>query len=200
MKKIYKFLRLRKRNLFFLCSAFLLSGNLFGQLNGTYTIGTIGTEDYTSFTEAVTALTNDGISGSVVFNVSTGDYNEQISIPEITGASETDTIVFQSTSGDTTDVKIYFDPATTDVNYTIHLAGVDHIRFKNLSIFSEGVSEFGNIVKITDNTKDIVFSGNHFYGKIGACGFKDKYLIRDDVGSIDTNLHFINNTFEHGNG
>ena len=200
MKKIYKFLRLRKPSLFFLCSAFLLSGNLFGQLNGTYTIGTIGTEDYTSFTEAVTALTTNGINGNVVFNVSNGNYNEQISIPEITGASKTDTIIFQSASGDTADVKIYYDPATTDVNYTIHLAGVDHIRFKNISIVSEGAGAFGNIVKITDNTKDIVFSGNHFYGKTGACAFKDKYIIRDDVGSIDTNLHFINNTFEHGIG
>ena len=47
------------------------------QLSGSYTIG--GGGNYTSFGAAVTALTNNGVSGPVTFNVLTGTYNEQIS-------------------------------------------------------------------------------------------------------------------------
>ncbi|MCD4834244.1 MAG: T9SS type A sorting domain-containing protein [Bacteroidales bacterium] len=198
MKKIYKFLRLRKINLFFLCSAFLLSGNLFGQLNGTYTIGTIGTEDYTSFTEAVTALTTNGINGNVVFNVSTGDYNEQISIPEITGASKTDTIIFQSASGDTADVKIYYEPAGSGDNYTINFDGVDFITFQNLTIASEGASDFGTVITINNNIEQVHFIGNHFIGKTGTVAtHTDKTIVRGDMGSIDKLVIFNDNKFDN---
>lgn len=169
-------------------------------LHGIYVIDAGGTEDYVSFSTAIADLTDRGIDSAVIFIVNAGTYNEQISIPEIEGASESNTITIQSATGDASDVTLQFNPATTDVNYTVHLAGADYIRFRNLSIFSTGASAFGNIIKITDHVKDIEFSGNHFYGKTGGCTFKDKYLVRDDFGSIDTSLVFQNNIFEHGNG
>ncbi|MBN2613707.1 MAG: right-handed parallel beta-helix repeat-containing protein [Bacteroidales bacterium] len=200
MKKNYTFTHVGKYILLCLFCSVLISVKLSGQLNGSYTIGASGTEDYATISAAVTALTTQGINGPVVFNISEGEYNEQISIPEITGASETNTIVFQSVSGDTTDVKIYYDPATTDVNYTICLDGSKYLRLKNLSLFSNGASAFGNVVVFKNNVKDVEFDGNHFYGKTGDCTFKDKHLIRDDEYSYDTSIVFKNNTFEHARG
>jgi len=74
----------------------------FAQLNGTYTIGSTG--NYTSFTAAVSALTSNGISGPVVFNIAPGIYNEQISITAITGSSTSNTVTFQSVNSDSSSV------------------------------------------------------------------------------------------------
>jgi len=201
MKKDYTSKVVGKVILLFLFCIFLFSSKIFAQLNGTYTIGTNGTEDYTSFTDAVTALTTSGISGSVFFNVSDGDYNEQISIPEITGASETNTIVFQSASGDTTDVKLYFEPTGTADNYTVKLDGADFINFRNLTITSEGVTDYGNVVRMSNDVKYVQFYGNQFIGKASTTGsFTDKFIIISEFDSYDTSLVFNGNTLHSANG
>ena len=201
MKKNYLFKYLRVIILISLANITLLSHTSFGQLSGTKTIGTNGTEDYTSFTEAVTALTTSGIDGPVIFNVSSGTYNEQILIPEITGASETDTIVFQSATGDTADVKLYFEPTGSADNYTIKLDGADFIRFRNLTITSEGATDYGNVVKMINDIKYVEFYGNQFIGKSTTTGtFRDKHLIISETNSFDTSLVFNNNTFHSGYG
>lgn len=64
----------------------------FSQLSGNYTIGTAG--DFVTLTDAVNSLTSNGVSGAVTFNIETGDYNEQLIIPQITGASAVNTITF----------------------------------------------------------------------------------------------------------
>ncbi len=85
----------------FLClMSFLFLESNAQALFGTKTIGTTG--DYSSFTAAVTALTTNGVSGPVVFNVQSGSYSEQISIPAITGASTTNTITFKGLGDNTT--------------------------------------------------------------------------------------------------
>ncbi len=63
------------------------------QLSGTFTIGATGT--YPNFTAAAAALVC-GVNGPVVFNVlpGSGPYNEQITIPQITGTSAVNTITF----------------------------------------------------------------------------------------------------------
>ena len=66
----------------------VLTTPMFAQLSGSYTIdpnGT-GTNNYTSFTSAISALSTSGVSGPVTFNVKQGTYTEQVTIPNITGA------------------------------------------------------------------------------------------------------------------
>lgn len=159
-------------------------------MRGLYIVDKAGTEDYNSFGSAISDLIDRGIDSSVVINVNAGEYNEQIEITKIEGSSDENIITIQSTSADTADVKIYYDPAASDVNYTVYLNGTNHIYFKNLSIFSRGSSDFGNVILINNGVKDIKFEGNHFYGKTGSCSFKDKYLVRDDLSTADTNIVF----------
>jgi len=66
-------------------------------LSGNYTIDAglpSGTTNFTSFTEAVTALSTNGITAPVVFTASSGVYTEQLIIPQITGSSAVNTITF----------------------------------------------------------------------------------------------------------
>jgi hypothetical protein len=98
------------RNILTLVSLFILNSDSKAQLTGTYTIGGI-TPDYTTFTLAVADLVASGVSGPLIFDVRDGTYPEQISIGTITGVSATNTVTFQSESGDSTTVILTFTPA-----------------------------------------------------------------------------------------
>ena len=98
---------------------FLISfGTVYAQLSGTKTIGSGG--DYSTFTAAVNALTSQGVSGAVTFNVLTGTYTEQITIGQISGASGTNTITFQSQTGVAANVTLQFTPTSSN-NYVVWL-------------------------------------------------------------------------------
>ncbi len=100
-------------------------------LNGTYTIGKSGGEDYNSFNDAINAMSTCGITGPVVFEVGNGTYPETFTINPILGASATNTIVFHGQGqGNTTIEAIgnYQNYAAIDVN------GAKHITFDNIGI------------------------------------------------------------------
>ena len=130
-----------------------------GQLAGSYTIG--GTSpDYGTLTEAVTALNQSGISAPVTFNLRTGEYDEQVSIEEILGASETNTITFQSESNNSADVIIKND-ASSAQNYLIKLDGTDNVIIRDLSFESTGTL-YNNILVLQNNTNNITISNCNF--------------------------------------
>ncbi|GIV34565.1 MAG: hypothetical protein KatS3mg031_2100 [Chitinophagales bacterium] len=86
--------------------------------------------NFQTFTAAVNALINCGISGPVTFNVvpGSGPYNEQIAIPQIIGASAANTITFNG-NGDTLQAT-----ASSANRVLITLDGARHITFNNLVI------------------------------------------------------------------
>ncbi|MCB8994072.1 MAG: hypothetical protein H6538_00520 [Bacteroidales bacterium] len=109
--------------IFFFCFS-ILSLPLKAQLSGVKTINPSG-GNYTSFTAAITDLTTQGINGPVIFNVASGTYNEQVVIPEITGASAVNTIVFQSQSGDSSQVILSYNSTSAANNFTLKLNNSD---------------------------------------------------------------------------
>jgi hypothetical protein len=121
---------------------------------GTYTINSgavTGGTNFQTFADAVAAL-SCGISGPVVFNVATGSgpYTEQISIPQIGGASAVNTITFNGNNA-----TIQATPTTTD-RHIIRLNGADYVTFKKLSIVAVSGSTFGWGIHLTngaDNNK-----------------------------------------------
>ena len=126
-------------------------------LSGSYTIGPTG--DFLNFTYAVNSLDNCGISGPVTFNVQSGTYTEQVTIPVITGSSSTNTITFQSLSGDSSDVILTYAPTTSTTNWTVRLNGADYIKFKNLTISTSGTT-YGRIVEFINQARYNEFSNN----------------------------------------
>ena len=103
-------------------------------LNGSFTIGATG--DYTNFFDAVQDLEDYGVCGSVVFNVDSGVYQEQVTIGEIIGASPINTVTFQSVSGINTDVSIQFEASDFTDNWVVGILGGDYIILKDLNIKS----------------------------------------------------------------
>jgi len=101
-------------------------------LAGIYTIGTGG--DYINFTAAVNDLVALGVCAPVTFNVLTGSgpFNEQIEIPQIIGASATNTITFNG-NGET----ITYSTTGTGDNYIIRLNGADYITIDSLNVVTQ---------------------------------------------------------------
>jgi hypothetical protein len=107
-----------------------------GGLLGNYTINQLqptGSGNYASFADAVAALEQFGVCGSVVFNVQNGPYEEQVIIDqEIFGSGPTATITFD---GGANKEWVYTD-STFDTNEraTFKLNNADWITLRNLRI------------------------------------------------------------------
>lgn len=90
-------------------------------MSGTYRIGASGQAPYKNFTQATTALKNEGVSGPVVFEVEDGIYDEKVVFERVPGASSVNTITFRSLSGNRDNVTITYGDkpmaATTDSAY-----------------------------------------------------------------------------------
>ncbi|RYZ98129.1 MAG: hypothetical protein EOP47_20065, partial [Sphingobacteriaceae bacterium] len=98
-------------------------------LGGNYTIdpsGT-GTSNFTSFTAAATALTNQGVCSAVSFTVAAKSFNESITLGNINGASLTNTITFTGAGKAAT--RLY--SSNTNV---VSLNSASYIAFKNMTI------------------------------------------------------------------
>jgi trimeric autotransporter adhesin len=80
-----------------------------------------------------------GIDGPVVFNVQAGSgpYTEQVTIPAISGASNTNTITFNG-NGTTLQAK-----PVTSIRHIIRLDGADYVTIDNLKIVPQAGSTFG---------------------------------------------------------
>lgn len=111
-------------------------------LNGTYTIGGT-TPDFKTFTEAVDALNNRGVCGKTVFNVRNGVYVEKFSIFNVSGASSSNTITFQSQSANTASVSLEYPANNTYPNTVVNFAGGDYITFKDMTVQSTGNGYYG---------------------------------------------------------
>ncbi len=111
----------------------LLSTMAFGQLSGIYTInGSIpaSSTNYQTFSSAASDLSTFGVSGSVVFYIAAGTYNEALEIDTILGASTSNTITFNGGSAATTTLK----HNGSNPNGTVILTGADYVTIKNLTI------------------------------------------------------------------
>lgn len=96
-------------------------------MSGTYTIGG-ETPNYATFTDAIAAMTVRSISGPVVFDVRAETFNESITIPAITGASETNTITFREADA------LLTPPEIVGASVTVLLSGADYIIFDGIDI------------------------------------------------------------------
>ncbi|WP_421751263.1 fibronectin type III domain-containing protein [Croceimicrobium sp.] len=101
-----------------------------GTLTGSYTVG--GTSpDYATISEAITSLSNCGISAPVTINIAAGTYNEQLVIPAISGASATNTITIQG-AGSTSTIISY--DGTGSSGTAVEFNGAKHVSLKNVGI------------------------------------------------------------------
>jgi hypothetical protein len=116
--------------------------NLCGPLNGTYTINPSGSgpDNFTSFNAAVSAMQCAGITGPVVFNVAAATYYEQVDIPAISGASNTNTITFEGGNGNASTRILTFAASMGNARYTLRFNNCEYITVRNLTIQTTGTS------------------------------------------------------------
>lgn len=175
----------------FMC---LLPGMLRAQaLSGTYIIGTGG--DYTTIGDAVSALSTNGITGPVTFNIKAGTYNEQFTLEAITGSSTTNTVTFQSQGGVTGDVQIYHTAAGTSDNYVIKINGASNLSFKNLTISATGTS-YGKVIDITSQGSNISILNDSLTSAAGSSSTNNTLIMANGVKLSDIAIN--NNSFSGG--
>lgn len=121
-----------KKLLFLFATLLLFGAQSFSQpLTGVYTIGGIN-PSFSTIDSAFRALDSNGIGGSVVFNIRDGVYQEQLSLTNVTGASATNRITFQSESLDSSLVVISTNGGSNN-NYTLKI-DADFVSFKHLTL------------------------------------------------------------------
>ena len=191
---------LHRRSLIGIAAVALLlmftQGTALAQLSGTYTIG--GTApSYNTFALAAAAL-SAGVSGPVVFNVRPGTYSEQISLPQIAGASATNTITFQAENGLASTVIMSIAATVTTANYVIQLDGADWVRLKKMTLKNTGVT-FGVVLRFgtTAASTDCIVDGCILEGNVVASSSVDLSLVYS-TGQPHNNNTFRNSTFLNG--
>ncbi len=164
-------------------------------LNGTYTIG--GTSpQFNSFSDAALGLIQCGIDGPVTFNVAPGTYNEQIFLPAINGASDTNTILFQSATADSSDVILAYDAASSADNYVVELDGAAHITFQHMTFEAQDTGH-SRIIVLGNQAHNLSFLNNRFITPPNPQDSDSRALVysRSPAGSQIT---FSHNEFVHG--
>ena len=129
-------------------------------VSGTISVG--AGADYGTIQAAVDAL-KGGIDGPVVINIKRGIYNENVSVPEIPGASEKNTITLQSESGNWHDVKIYYDtynePGYSDDKMSAEfgaftIAGADWFTLRGVEVTTTDLS-FPGVIHIKNQSRHV---------------------------------------------
>lgn len=176
---------------------FVASGEMKSQLTGSKTIGTNtfdGEFDYQTIRDAVNDLKSEGIAGSVQFEINSGIYDGGFTIGSIARVSESDSILFTSESGDSTDVVIK-NNSDSDVNYLVSLNDCKRVTFKSITFESSDVS-LSNQIILTEGSSNNKFENCVFHAKIESyCEGDDAMIVIHDKPSEEKQEfnNFINN-------
>ncbi len=193
---------MKNRTLRWLSTALMLVAlPAFGQLSGTYTIDASGsgTSNYTTFAAATTALSTSGVSGPVIFNVASGTYTEQVTIPAYTGTSTTNTVTFQANPSNTTAATVTYSPASSSTNWTIRLDGTSNVTIKGLVITTGGTS-YGRLIDQYGANTNISLIDNTLTGAAGTSTssyFAGIYYSYSSTTEAKGNWTITGNTFSN---
>ena len=170
------------------------------QLSGTYTISsnTSDNPDFNSFGAATTALAEQGVSSSVVFEVAPGTYEEYVTLTEIEGANADNRITFRGIGPDNQQTVITGNAGYTN-NAMLTLNGTDYVTFENMTLTSTSTQN-AVLIRLRNGNE-----GNHFHqlrliGAISNFNLENgKDLVyRDSGGWIDLNNEFVDCEFVNG--
>ncbi|MFC1734239.1 PKD domain-containing protein, partial [candidate division KSB1 bacterium] len=185
--------------LFYLFFNVLFIVQAYGQLSGTYTIGSGAGANYSSYGAAISALNSNGISGPVIFNVSPGTYTEQITLTNITGASSSNTITFQSANGDSTSVILTFPSSSSSTNnHLIYLNGADYIILKKMTFQRTGTSTYARLIVIANNAQYNKFINNRMLGIQTTSANLNSIIVYANNNSINSNNEISGNIIQNG--
>lgn len=199
-----------------ICRTFILCNSA---LSGSYTIDPNGSggSNFVNFKEATAALTNCGINGPVVFNVSSDSFYEQVTVPVFSGSSFTNTVNFKGAGKDST--ILCFAGTATDP-HTVRFNGSRFVNFNNMAIKSSsktngwivhylnaGKSNLTNCLIDFTDTNTRKSTSQNFAGIVVNGGTSNLY-IQASTGNVDSinidsctiNAGYFNTFFYFSNG
>jgi parallel beta-helix repeat protein len=129
-------------------------------LSGIYTIDAsgAGARNFTTFQQSVDAMVLNGLAGAVTFQIASGTYTEQIEIPDLSGGSASNTVTYESATGNAQDVVLTFAASTTETNYVIGFDNASDIILKNLKLVATGTT-FGRTVAAWNRADNLTIEG-----------------------------------------
>ncbi len=187
---------------------------------GTYIIGNSSAADYNDISSAISAVQQYGICGPVVFKIENGTYNDQYQITSnISGLSSTNTITFESLSGDRNDVSLEHNASSSSDAFIFYLEGVSNFKFKNLSFIAK--SQYSTAIKLGTGSQYIEFDSclfsavqssntlTSYYSNISML-YSDNITVKNSIlqnasvgiysygtsSNLNTNILIENNTFK----
>ena len=177
-----------------------LSSTIQTGLVGTYTINPSGSgsTNFTSFSNAASSLSSNGLCGAVIMNASNGTYSEQVSIGAIAGSSAANTVTFNGNSSDSTKVNISFSSSSAATDYIINLAGTNYVKFKKIT-FSPSSTSYGTAISMSAGASYDSFTSCQFLGSTGsytASGMALVYMTGLCNYTSYTNSYFSGGAFD----
>ncbi|MEE9431274.1 MAG: NosD domain-containing protein [Melioribacteraceae bacterium] len=170
-------------------------------LAGIYIIGAELGDEYSSITDAVDDVYLKGVAGAVTFKVRAGTYTEQINLDgAIFGSSATNTVTFQSNSGNASDVVVGHNASGAIDNFIVRINVAEHIKFKNLTLTALG-DDFAKVVSLENVTGNLEFYGNvmNGYEITSNVSIENQSVVHcNNSGKLD-NTTFENNVINDGN-
>ena len=173
--------------------------NLATMMRGNYSAGIIS--DYPLIQDAVHDLVIRGVCGPVVININPGIFNEQLVIPEISGASSVNTITFQSSTADS--ASVYITRPSSNLsggNFTLKLDGADYLVFNQLTFQRSGNLPYARVVELTGNATGNIFTNLRFSGVQNVADDSLACLVYSDSDTLylDSSNTFTNSLFVDG--
>ena len=161
---------------------------------GVYTIGTGG--DFTTISEAVTALKTFGVGGAVTLNILPGIYDEQVIIDSINGLAPTSPLVIQSQSLNPEDVIWKYSGQAPNSNFVLLLREITHITVKSIS-FIAAKTTAGRLVGIGANSSNIVIENNILTG-VSTASTTNVYAVINAHNAAIDNIKIVGNKINFG--
>ena len=104
---------------------------------GVFTVGT-SSSDFETIQDAIDEMQCAGIGGAVTFNIAAGTYSGQWTLENIPGASSSNTITFQSASGDPKDVVLLNSAGSNGNAHTFLVNSIDYVRLRGITFEGTG--------------------------------------------------------------
>ena len=162
---------------------------LYQALNGTYTV--YGTSpDYNTLTDAIDDLELRGICGNVIFNVRSGNYNEQVLINSYPNIGNFQ-VTIQSETQNADDVVFTFAPSSSTDNYVVGFNGTQNVTLNRLTLLNN--SFYGTSVNFLANNNNLKVQHCKLIGdSLITFTSIDQCVVYSDAG-IDNNINLENN-------
>lgn len=142
--------------------------------SGTYIIGGSSSANFTDISSAINALEQYGICGPIVFKIESGTYTGNYIISNnLGGLSSTNTITFESQTGDTADVTLEYSASGSSDAYIFNITSASYINFKNISFKTNSI--YSRAIKIDNSSHHILIEGCLLKGNQYTVGGYDYY-------------------------